>query len=162
MKKIILTGLIIFWAYGISLAHLAGDIDKVVDGYLIDLGWDPDPLLAHRTANFSLNLVKPETQQVVEPEKVWVRISHSDAVIFSGTFAPAAGHVVFQTLLDKPDHYEIRARFENIESKTIETRFEVDVVSSALKEKQIYLGLILIVLEAGAFFVVGKPKHKKH
>ena len=94
-----------------SFAHLEAGEDKEIDGYLIDMGHDPEHISAGEPFTLMLSISNATTEEQLSPRKVWVRIMKEGEVVFAGTFAPEARSVM--TVMSLPDAgpYTIDARF---------------------------------------------------
>lgn len=129
MKKLIFAlFLILPFFLSSASAHLENGEDKTVNGYLVDFGYAPEKVIAGEPMNIAFNLVDPKTQQPIDPNNVWVRISSSDNIIFSGTFFPEAHHVLFTSTFPEAGDYEIKARFKDAsDTVLVETNFNLNV-----------------------------------
>ena len=122
-------------------AHLEGGKDKEVDGFLVDLGWDPKVPQANQKTVFVVNLFNGTIDEVIEPTSVWIRISSSKDVVFAGTFKPDLGNIAFSFTFPETDVYEITTRFFDDEEIMVETDFDINV-----EGKTNYSNIIIFVL----------------
>ncbi len=107
-------------------AHLEGGNDVVAGGYLVDFGYSPLPLAAGVKSVIAFNLANASSGKVVSPDKVWVRISTGEEVVFAGTFQPEVKHVVFTYVFPKPGNYAIDTTL-NVANESIPASFNVTV-----------------------------------
>ena len=126
---------------GVANAHLEGGKDKEVNGYVIDLGYDPKVPQANQKIIFVVNLFNETTDEVIEPTSVWIRISSSKDVVFAGTFKPDLGNIAFSFTFPETDAYEITTRFFDDEEIMVETDFDINV-----EGKTNYSNIIIFVL----------------
>ena len=94
-----------------AAAHLSGGADVVVDGLILDFGYDPEPPEAGATTTLAFNLADEKTLEAVVPVSVWVRVAQGDAIAFAGTLTPANGSATVQTVLPSAGVYEVTARY---------------------------------------------------
>ena len=107
----------------ISSAHLEAGEDKVVNGYLIDFGYEPEKIEDKATLVF--NLVDDATKVSIEYTSLWMRISKEDKIFFAGTFAPEAGSVALTYSFPEAGEYEITTRFSQADVVLAETNFSI-------------------------------------
>lgn len=108
MRKTVFLLLAILLALPVG-AHLDGGVDTPVGAFIIDFGYAPAPIIAGEPALLSFNLVNA-SEEVVSPGSAWVRIANED-VVFAGTFAARADHIVFTYTFPAPGDYEVLVRF---------------------------------------------------
>src|SRR3990167_4477745 len=96
MKKIILCLMVVIQLGCMSgaSAHLAGGEDRDLGEVIEDFGYDPSPIVAGGGGFFAFNFVRKQDQMPAPPASLWVRISQDDEILFSGTLAPEADHMV--------------------------------------------------------------------
>ena len=104
-------GLLVALALPFALAHLEAGEDKEVDGYLIDMGHDPEFINAGEPFTLSLSISNATTEEQLSPRKVWVRIMKDGQVVFAATFAPEARNVMTVMSLPEAGMHTIEARF---------------------------------------------------
>jgi hypothetical protein len=134
-------------------AHLDAGEDVVVDGYLLDFGYTPSKLVEGEKVILAFNLVDPETEDVLDYESLWVRISNEE-VVFSGTFHVEENHVGFSYIFAESGEYKVTARFNGYDGVLAENDFYVEVG----KEEEINFVLWIIVV--GVLFVGSLVWHK--
>lgn len=144
-----------------AFAHLDAGEDAVVGEYLVDLGYSPENPHSTDELTIALNLVNDSTGKLIEPDKVWVRISTDKEIVFAGNFAPEAGNVVFSYIVPYASKYEITARFFDESGESlVEHSFEFDVVQSPVGGETLYLirGLLIATIVAYGYKLVRKKK----
>lgn len=110
-----------------ALAHLAGGEDQVIDGHIVDFGYDPAIPRAGKDLFMNFILVDEETHEPIAYDAVWVRIADDD-IVFSGALAPKDGSAGMALRLDRGD-YEVRMRFEREGTAVVETTASLRVRS---------------------------------
>lgn len=111
-------------------AHLAGGSDVVVDGYILDFGYDPAPANADGPVTLAFNMADERTKEAVSPDSVWVRIMRGGTVAFAGALEPADGSATVQLRLPDVGDYEVTARY-GLAGREFEGTFALDVAASA-------------------------------
>ncbi len=96
-----------------SFAHMAGSFEKEMDGYLIDVGHDPNPISADESAYFSAGLLNSTTETPAQFDKVWLRLSIKGKVVYAGTHLPENGFASMSTVLPEGGAYTLSVRFYN-------------------------------------------------
>ena len=139
-------------------AHLEGGKDKAVNGYLIDFGYDPKNPIANEKTIIVISLFNETTQEVIEPTKVWIRISSSNDVVFAGTFKPETQNIAFSFTFPESGTFEITTRFFEDENLIVEADFDLNVKGKSDYSKIIILFLFLIILVMVVKSVLFKPK----
>ena len=163
MKKLFSNLIIIFFIYlligaFIVYGHLEGGKDKAVNGYLIDFGYDPKKPIANEKTIIVISLFNETTQEVIEPTKVWIRISSSNDVVFAGTFKPETQNIAFSFTFPESGTFEITTRFFEDENLIVETDFDINVRGKADYSIIIILFLSLILLVIVLKSILFKPK----
>lgn len=97
-------------------AHLEGGVDIEQEAYTIDFGHTPEFPKTGDTTVMAVSIITNKTKAVVDPEKVWLRISGPSGVVFAGYLATEAEHIDFSYVFSEPGDYEITARFPSIET----------------------------------------------
>jgi hypothetical protein len=130
-------------------AHLDAGQDVVVNGYLIDFGYDPaSPIIDGRTVML-FNLLNASTNESIYPDHVWVRISKGDNIMFSGQFRPAVGSTTFTYTFSEPGKYDIDATFYGNETVLVQKTLNIDIRgTSAIRGTYAfaYYGIIILLL----------------
>lgn len=99
-----------------TAAHLEGGVDIVQATHTVDFGHTPEFPTTGETTVLAINVLDNATGAVVDPEKVWLRISGPSGVVFAGYVATDLEHVNLSYIFPEPGDYQITARFPNIES----------------------------------------------
>jgi len=127
-------------------AHLEGGQDKEIDGYVVDLGWDPEfPKLNEKVA-ISINIANATDFDIVDPTSVWVRISSERDVVFAGTLNPKLGNAALIYTFPEEGSFDINIRIFDKEELLIDTDFFLNVKGKTDYSKIIILFLLLIIL----------------
>ncbi|HIJ18955.1 TPA: hypothetical protein HA372_04695 [Candidatus Woesearchaeota archaeon] len=98
-------------ALPLSSAHLGGGIDKEANGYTIDVGYDPDPLLAQHPAYLSIGLFNATTKEAAETDKMWMRLSTDQGVVYAGMYLPENGVAPMSLIFPRGGEYTLAVRF---------------------------------------------------
>ncbi len=113
--KALIIAAVLLLALPFSFAHLAAGQDKEVDGYLIDMGHDPEFINAGEPFTLALSISNATTQEQLNPRKVWLRIMKEEEgvqkVWFAGTFSPEARSVTTLMSLPGDGVYTMDVRF---------------------------------------------------
>ena len=120
--------IIIFSPY--SFAHLDAGEEKVIDDYLIDLGYAPESPKVTDKVTLAFNLINNTTKEVIEPTSVWIRISSPKEVVFAGTFHPEAKNIAFTYTFPYADDYSL----ESIAAIADHTRKEMKSEDSKISD----------------------------
>ena len=99
-----------------AFAHLAGGEDRVIDGYRVDFGYEPEDLIAGQPAALSFSLP--------EADALWLRIS-GENVVFAGTLD--GGSAILTYAFPAPGDYQLTTRFFQGDTQLAETTFSVRV-----------------------------------
>lgn len=139
MKKIytyitiVFIGLISSLAFPVvASAHLEGGVDIEQEMYTVDFGHTPEFPKTGDITVMAMSIINNETKAVVDPEKVWLRISGPSGVVFAGYLATEAEHIDFSYVFSEPGDYEITARFptiETIEEITLPLKVEAGIMT---------------------------------
>ena len=161
MKKIIFL-MFLFMISSVS-AHLDAGEDKVIDDYIVDFGYSPAELESYSPVTFAFNLVDKDTEEPIDIDAVWVRIS-SKEVVFAGTFQAVDGNVALTYAFPKRGEYEITARFIDNGETIVETDFNVSVAKNKkYLQKKINgtIGAVIVGFILGMFYFKKKWLKKK-
>jgi len=155
-----------------------GGEDKVINGYLIDFGYDPEMLMTDEQIRFTLAILDNETQGTIDFENAWVRVAKGEDIFFASTLARAISNdVSFLYNFRDPGAHEVTVRFQKysedappelqIPETLIETTFIVDVMAShtareSRVSRDLVVGFVLGMAIGGIvmFFIRGKRKEK--
>jgi len=151
ITKLLIISVILFCISSIAVsAHLDAGEDVTVNGYMIDFGYTPEKPLMNDKTILLFNLLNSTTNESLDPDHVWVRISDKNDVVFSGQFRPINKAVTFTFTFAKPGPYEVMATFYDNNSSLVQKTFILDVqgnqVSSIIEIILIILFTILLIL----------------
>lgn len=134
-------------------AHADGrSVEKQVGKYLLDIGYNTDPIVAGESTYFDFKLYeKVPTPGVADFTDVWVRIEKEKQTLFATgvSHMPVGATGMLYTFAEEGTH-AVSARYERNGETLAETTFFVDVKGKA-KE----LGPLFFLEELGAFLVGG-------
>lgn len=113
-----------------SLAHSTGSsLEQEVDGYIIDIGQNPETLVSNEQVTFDFSLFKRPTG-AVSWSRVWVRVARGDTTVFAGGIAKSViGPTTLLTQLPKGE-YTLTARYEEGTNILVEATFPLSVLPS--------------------------------
>lgn len=132
--------LFVFFIQYFVYAHLDVGTDKEVNGYIIDFGYSPKIPKVNEEVLISLNIINVTTNENVNADAAWVRISTVDKIIFSGILKPENGKTVFSFNFKEPNIYNISVKFEKDDKTIAATSFNLAVIKSS-KANEIKYGL---------------------
>ena len=145
-------------------AHLDAGEDKVIDAFIVDFGYSPSEPEALKPVTLAFNLVEKDSEDPIDVEKVWIRISSEEDVVFTGNFQPDNGNVALTYTFAEKGGYEITAKFIEGEETLLETDFKVNVD----KNKKAFqrkingsIGAIIVGFLIGMFYFKKKWLKKK-
>lgn len=118
----------------LGIAHGDGaSFETEADGYFIDIGYDPELVVAGERVRFDFNTypsVASSTGEVFTD--VWVSIEQDKNLIFSGAVdKPTFGATGFNIVLPSAGEYELKARFQNNGVKVSEATFPLTVAAGS-------------------------------
>ena len=169
MKKIVLCLMVVIQLGCMSgaSAHLAGGEDRDLGEVIEDFGYDPSPIVAGEGAFLSFNFVRKQDQMPAPPASLWVRISQDDDILFSGTLAPEAEHMVLSYVFPRAGRYQILTRFEDNDKKREEV-FTLEVQKRTSSETSPWVaagmvgGLLLLNMLLITWYQSRKRKQSTH
>ncbi len=122
-----------------GLAHLGGGEDRVVGDYLVEFGYAPAMPVQNEETFIALSLANNTTVQSIDVEKVLIRISDRDKLVFAGSFLPENRNVALTYVFQHGGEYEIEVAF-----------YKNDVILTSTKFKLMVEGRINPFILAGA------------
>ena len=113
-------------------AHVTGaSWEKVVDGYKLDIGYDPTTFVAGQAERLDFNIVNPTTGESVPFSDVWIRISKGEDTVFaSGIHRLTFGLTTLTLEFPGPGSYDLNTRFENDDNTIVQSDFPITVESA--------------------------------
>lgn len=158
MEKIVFFVIIGTLVLPLTAAHLEGGQDKQIGEYIIDVGYEPALIKERQKANIVIALVNASTNESINPEKVWVRISDEKNVLFAGTVAQENGIVAFTYIFPKAGGYEMKMQFFRENSLLVETAVILEAQGSFAIDP--ILIAVMVIVATGAFIIGRKSLHK--
>lgn len=116
------------WFY--AHAHGTGaSFEKEINGYLIDVGYDPVILAAQEQQRFDFGVSKKGSTEAVDFTDIWVRIAPKErGIIFaSGIHRPDFGLPGMTFTFPRAGEYELTVRFQKNGNVIAETSFPLTV-----------------------------------
>ncbi len=105
----------LFLLIPLAVAHLDDGKDVTIGDTLVDFGYSPKHIQPNKETTMALTFFNKTTKEVIDPEKVWVRISKENQVLFTGTFKPQLQYVSFSFQFPKSGTYDIKVKSTNLE-----------------------------------------------
>ena len=144
-------------------AHgIGNEIRKEIDGYLFEFGIESDKPKANEKIVMTFSFHNSSTQDPIEAESLWLRISKGDKIFFSTNDLAFknSGPISFVYLFPEAGKYSIDISTK-YKSKEVAANFTVEV--SEPQEKLISYGFLIILIAVFIFlkFRRYKSKNKK-
>jgi len=153
MKKIIIITVFIFCVAQLANGHgLGQSLEKEVNGYVVDVGYDAvDKIQAGDATRFDFNLLNKDKSEIADFDHVWVRIAPQDAgIVFAGfLYRPEFLLTGMSYTFQEASKYELTVRFLDKEDKTLaEASFPLEIVSdetfsASFKSVQTVVGAVI-------------------
>ena len=160
--------------FGLSFfAQPAQAAPRSVDGYLIDFVHTPEEITVGKKITLAFTLVDEETQEVVNPESVALRIVLGDQTFFAGNFRPESNNVTFTHVFPLAGEYRLEAQFRVDEDTSLAADFDVSVgegqlsaltdngVGEQSKKGSVWLPLVVLLLLT-AFCIKMRGRNEHH
>jgi hypothetical protein len=156
MKHIALILIAIFATAHIASGHGFGQsLEKVVDIYIIDVGFDAVDLVAGEPIRLDIVLWNKDRTETPDFTDAWVRIAPSDrGIVFAGNLhQPEFGSTGMTFMFPEAGDYELTIRFQNNDKAVAEASFPLKVGAGAKNSSGAFSGNVL----SGAFlgFIAG-------
>jgi len=153
----------IFFNFAFVLAHLDFGQDIIKNGHIIDFGFAPQEVVSLSSTNFVINLVNSTTEEPINLTSIWVRISSSKEIIFSGELSPKNASLPFTFTFPTGGNYSLDFQFKNNQKIIEKQTFYLDVKDKDSVNNIYYLvGLIIlfILLFFKSYYLRKKLKEK--
>ena len=157
-KNKLLVLVFIILLFPIIHAHLDAGHDEVINGYLSDFGYSPENPSVSETTFLSFNLVNDSTKEVINITSVWLRISSSSEIVFSGELNAKNGNALLNYKFPYKDNYEIKIQFKQNDEIILETNVMIKITSNNNIK---YLILIILGLISISIFLMRNKIKKK-
>lgn len=172
LKKIIIDTF--FAAAALALPFLYADahstgasFEKEINGYLIDVGYDPITLAAQEQQRFDFGVSKKGSTEAIDFTDIWVRIAPKErGIIFaSGLHKPDFGLPGMTFTFPRAGEYELTVRFQKNGEVITEASFPLTVETgeagtAATSRIGTMGGLIIgIFMGAGIGFFMARQKY---
>jgi hypothetical protein len=139
-----------------ALAHTDGaSIEKVVDPYLIDIGYTPELVEEGTQTRFDFSLLQVATNEEVAFDDIWVRFEKDSQVFFAGGLSKQPfGNTGLTYAFTEPGTYEVFVRFSNEGEALAESTFDFPVADGPDAERAArpWFGNPILMLLAGVAF----------
>ena len=134
-----------------ALAHGGGEsLEKVVNAYKIDIGYDSVTIEAAKPLFFDFDLVFNESGEGSEFSDIWVRIAKGKQTVFAGGIhKPSFGNTTMVYTFSEGGEYDLNVRFQNEGEEIVEASFPL-AVQSASNAADSGLGISFLWLAIGA------------
>lgn len=154
-------------AHGTGASH-----EEVVDGYVIDIGYDPAVVEAGTQARFDFNILNDATKEVVPFTDIWLRITKDNTTYFAGGVHKARiGLTGVSYIFPEEGEYEISVRYQNEGEAITEISFPLPVSkgtqgatggSTDSKVKSAILAACSLVVGLIIGYLVHRPRNSQH
>ena len=116
----------------LAVAHGSGaSVETVVDGYLVDVGYSPDTLVANTQVRFDFLLYEEASGAEVEFTDLWFRIKNEERLLFAGPIARADyGITGLSYSFPEPGPYTFFVRYNQERDSLVEAEFALEVVAA--------------------------------
>lgn len=125
---------VLLWLPFVALSHNDGaSYEEEKEGYLIDIGYDPESVHAKQRTRFDFFLYQEvdTNWDEVNISDVWVRITKEDKVYFAGGIMnPHFGAPGFLFMFPESGTYDVSVRYQNDDERIVETTFPISVLES--------------------------------
>ena len=138
-----------------GFAHSSGaSFEKEVNGYLIDIGYDPAQFTALSPSSFDFDLIDTKSSERVAFTDVWVRINQGNqALLATGVHKQNLGGATLLHTFAEGGSYELIVRYQNDGEEVVSATFPLEVLpsdegadSSSTGPTGILLGVIAILI----------------
>lgn len=133
-----------------SFADLDAGKDLTVGDYIVDFGYSPSAPKANEPAEFAFNFLNKTTLLPVDTDKVLVRVSDKEKVLFAGTMILENHNVAFTYTFEKAGNYTVDAKFYKNDNILASAVFDLSVVGD---NNIAYAAIFLVILALAAFFI---------
>lgn len=115
-----------------SFAHSSGaSFEKEVNGYLVDIGYDPAQFTALSPSSFDFDLIDTKSSERVDYTDVWVRINQGNqALLATGVHKQNLGGATLLHTFAEPGNYELIVRYQNNGEEIASATFPLEVLPS--------------------------------
>lgn len=162
--SIILFALLFTFVTANSYAHGTGaDLIKEINGYTIDIGYEPEIIYAGETVSFDFLLKKDTLKE--EFTDVWVRITQDSKSIFAtGIHNQDFGGTTLLYEFEKEGNYTLHVRYQKDGESISEAEFPIAVTPSDSQNESnspkpvifIIVGLVAFILGTALGIIIGK------
>ncbi|MEX0652026.1 MAG: hypothetical protein WD509_00945 [Candidatus Paceibacterota bacterium] len=133
------------------------------DGYLVDIGYDPEIFTTDSRALFDFTLYYEGTEEDVEYSDVWLRINQGTRVIFAGGIhSPEFGTAGILYTFPEEGEYAISVRFQNMGEALTEVTFPVTVIlgekTSPFNATSVIVGLVGVLSGVFVTFIATRRR----
>ncbi len=167
MKQIVATiifALLFTFVTANSYAHGTGaDLIKEINGYTIDIGYEPEIIYAGETVSFDFLLKKDTLKE--EFTDVWVRITQDSKSIFAtGIHNQDFGGTTLLYEFEKEGNYTLHVRYQKDGESITEAEFPIAVTPSDSQNESnspkpvifIIVGLVAFILGTALGIIIGR------
>jgi len=158
--KIIVAAALFALALPLALfAHGEGaSIEREVGEYLVDIGYDADPIIASSPVRFDFALYEKDGGGSVPFDRLWLRIEDAEKTLFAGAIAHAQfGATGALVLLPEEGSYTLFVRFEDDHSPIVELEAPITVAAGKRQATFPWWASVLsVVLALAAGFYFGR------
>lgn len=133
-KNILIASLVLIMLIPVLVhSHGAGgSYEEEKDGYLIDVGYNPESILANQRARIDFNLLSLSSTTAKDLfTDVWVRITKDNEIYFSGNLVrPYFGPTAMNLKMVDAGEYDVYVRYQNEGESVVDTTFILAIAST--------------------------------
>ncbi len=143
------------FSHAMASAHGIGkSIERVMGDYLIDIGYDPDPLRAGENSVFDFVLKGSADKKEIPFTHVWVRLERGEGIVLAvGLKKADLGKTSLLYNFPEAGEYQLTARFQDNDKTLVEATVPVIVAPSIVEATQ--PAFPASFLEIGGAFLLG-------
>jgi len=155
----IVIALLLLFTPNMSSGHGLGvSYEETVDGYFVDVGYDPEIITTESRVRLEFDITNEETGETNEYSDLWLRINKDKQTVFAGgVHKPDFGNAGVLYTFPEDGLYEVSVRYQNNGEKLTEVKFPLNVNSvaeSTSTSTLLMTGLVGLILGGIATFIL--------
>ena len=153
----VIAGFFFLCTLGLAQAHGSGaSEEKVIDGYLVDVGLSAEMFTAGEAARFDFSLTDAISEDEMPFTDVWFRINKERKVFLAtGIHVPNLGQTGISYVFPTAGEYEIHVRYQNDGEKIVEHSFMMTVADSIEEGAESPLSNVVVSVGFIVAFLLG-------
>ena len=158
--KILLSMIILIGSSLLVYAHLEAGEHKIIGEHTIDFGYSPKSPENGQKVALAFTLLNSTTQEVIEAQRVWIRISSKKDIVFSANLNPEAQQVAFIYIFPDAGDYEIESTFKNDDVVIAQAKFPITIKRAKYSYTIYAIIIVLAFIILMMAILLVKPKRK--